>query len=64
MLILGFFHIIGSYIHGTRGFANQIYINNRIGSFLEINKQETFEQILDWPMKKLFLSMGYKYPSQ
>ena len=40
------------------------FINHRIGSFLEINKQETFEQILDWPMKKLFLSMGYKYPSQ
>ena len=33
-------HIIGSYIHGTRGFANQIFINHRIGSFLESNKRD------------------------
>ena len=57
------FLIIGSYIHGTRGFANQIYINHRIGSSLESNKQETFEQILDWPMKKLLLSMGNILPN-
>ena len=54
---------IGSYIHGSRGFANQIYINHRIGSSLESNKQETFEQILDWPMKKLLLSMGNILPN-
>ena len=28
-------HIIGSYIHGTRGFANQIFINNRIETSFE-----------------------------
>ena len=27
----GFVHIIGFYIHGTRGFVHQIYINHRIG---------------------------------
>ena len=51
--MLGFFHIIGSYIHGTRGFANQIFINHRIGCYLELNKREVFNSLADGSMKNL-----------
>ena len=57
-IYLGFFHIIGSYIHGTRSFANQIFINHRICCFLELNKSEVFNSITDWSMKNLLLSMS------
>jgi hypothetical protein len=59
---VGFFHIIGSYIHGTKGFANQIFINHRIGSFLASNKRNVFEQIENWELKNLFLTMGNIVP--
>ena len=49
----GFFHIIGLYIHGTKGFAN-----HRIGNFLETNKINVFETIIDCSLKKLLSKMG------
>ena len=58
----GFFHIIGSYIHGTRGFAKQIYVNHRIGNFLETNKRNVFETITDCLLKKLLSKMGNILP--
>ena len=59
----GFFHIIGLYIHGTKGFAKQIYVNHRIGNFLETNKINVFETIIDCSLKKLLSKMGNILPS-
>ena len=42
------FHKIGSYIHGTRGFVHQIFINIHIGGFIESKKREIFENFADF----------------
>ena len=54
---------MGSYLHGTRGFANQIFINHRISCFIETNKREVFNNISDWEIKNLMLLMGNIRPS-
>jgi hypothetical protein len=53
---------MGSYLHGTRGFANQIFINHRISCFIESNKREA-SNISDWDFKNLMLLMGNIRPS-
>ena len=53
----GFFHIMNSYIHGTRGRANQIFINHRIGSYIEGKKTKILNSIEDLEMKNLFLTI-------
>ena len=54
----GFFHIMNSYIHGTRGFVNQIFINHRIGSFIESNKTEILNSLQDLQMRSLLSKMA------
>jgi hypothetical protein len=53
------FHKIGSYIHGTRGFVHQIFLNIHIGGFIESNKREIFENFADFQLRKLLLSMAH-----
>jgi len=49
---------MNSYIHGTRGFLNQIFINHRIGSFIESNKIEILTSLEDLQMRSLLLEMA------
>jgi hypothetical protein len=49
---------MNSYIHGTRGFVNQIFINHRIGSFIESNKIEILTSLEDLQMRSLLLEMA------
>ena len=49
---------MNSYIHGTRGFVNQIFINHRIGSFIDSNKTETLTSLEDLKMRSLLSKMA------
>ena len=49
---------MNSYIHGTRGFVNQIFINHRIGSYIESNKNEFLTNLEDLQMRNLFVQMA------
>ena len=49
---------MNTYIHGTRGFVNQIFINHRIGSFIESNKIEFLTSLEDLKMSSLLLQMA------
>jgi hypothetical protein len=59
LIIFNIFHKIGSYIHGTRGFVCQIFINHHIGGFIESNKCEIFENFADFQLRKLLFSMAH-----
>ena len=56
-LLKDFFHIVNSYIHGQRGFVNQIYINHKIGSYIESNKTEILTNLQDLQMRNLLAQM-------
>ncbi len=49
---------MNSYIHGTRGFVNQIFTNHRIGSFIESIKIEILTGLEDLQMRSLLLEMA------
>ena len=54
---------MGSYLHGTRGFAHQIFLNHKIGSYIETNKRDIFESISHYPMKNLVFVMDNTFTS-
>ena len=49
---------MNTYIHRTRGFVNQIFINHRIGSFIESNKIEFLTSLEDLQMRSILLQMA------
>jgi hypothetical protein len=44
--------------------VHQIFINHRIGGFIESNKRDIFENIGDYQLRKLLLSMANIIPEK